>query len=101
MIADCAADAGIRQASTLADIPAEPIDQTAPIATADVTDLTVPGQTVHEVRVSYSDASGIDVTSIHVNDIRVVGFQNESLNVVGVTTDVMVGENARTVTATY
>lgn len=86
---------------SLTDVPADPIDQQAPTATADVVDLTVPGQTVHEVSVTYRDATGIDVSSIDVNDIRVVGLQNETLSVVGVTTDVSVGQHARTVTATY
>ncbi len=87
---------------SLADVPSDPIDVKAPLSTADITPLTVAGQSAHEIHVTYSDASGVDLTSIDVNDIRVTGlFQNDSLRVVGVTTDTQIGEDSQTVTATY
>ena len=86
---------------SLADLPSDPIDSKAPLVTADTATLAIPGQTTHEVRVTYSDASGVDVTSIDPSDIRVTGLFNTPLSVAGVTTDVAVGEFARTVTATY
>ncbi|MEL6108251.1 MAG: spondin domain-containing protein, partial [Planctomycetota bacterium] len=86
---------------SLADIAADPIDRTAPRATLDVATASAPGQATHEVRVTYSDPSGIDVSSIDVSDLRIASGFNDPLQVLSVTTDAPVGESPRTVTATY
>ncbi|MEM8667267.1 MAG: spondin domain-containing protein [Planctomycetota bacterium] len=87
---------------SLADSPADPIDNKGPFSNADIAPLTVAGESVHEIRVTYSDASGVDLTSIDVNDIRVTGLnQSRQFNVIGVTTDSVLGEDTQTVTATY
>ncbi|MEM6469040.1 MAG: spondin domain-containing protein [Planctomycetota bacterium] len=86
---------------SLADIPADPIDSKAPLATLDVTTASVPAQPSHEIRVTYSDASGVDVTSIDVNDITVANEFGDRLDVTEVTTDAVDGETNHTVTATY
>lgn len=85
---------------SLADAPADAIDDKAPTAKADITDLMSPGANTHEVRVTYSDASGVDVSTIDTRDIEVTGLFNEPLEVVGVTTDAD-SADPRTVTATY
>ncbi len=86
---------------SLSDLPSSPIDNRGPLATADVATASQSGQATHDVRVTYSDASGIDVTSIDVNDIQVLSSTGQELVVVGVTVDTSVGSNSRSVTATY
>ncbi|MCA9136447.1 MAG: spondin domain-containing protein [Planctomycetales bacterium] len=86
---------------SLADIPSAPIDLDGPLATIDATDLTSTDEATHEVRVTYSDASGVDVTSIDLSDLVIEGFGGNALQVVGVTTDAIQGQINRTVTATY
>ncbi|MGB7327795.1 MAG: spondin domain-containing protein [Rubripirellula sp.] len=86
---------------SLASLPAEPIDHLGPIATTDVTGVTNVGQTTRDVRVTYSDPSGIDVTSIDTSDIRIVSSTGQELHVVGVTADSDGSIDRRSVTATY
>lgn len=85
----------------LAEIPVSPIDIETPRATLDAATASSTGQATHEIRVTYSDPSGIDLSSIDVNDIRVDGGLSRSLDVVSVTTDAIPGQTPRTVTATY
>lgn len=86
---------------SLSDIPADPIDVKAPTGQADIAPLTAPGQSTHEIRVTYSDASGVDINSIDTADIQVIGLRNEQLMVTAVETDAAAGAHSRTVTATY
>ena len=86
---------------SLANLPASPIDLMGPSATLDASDLTTAGHSSHQVRVTYSDPSGIDVTSIDVDDLEIVGTFADSIEVVGVSTDAVAGQLNRTVTATY
>ncbi|TWU51379.1 spondin domain-containing protein [Rubripirellula reticaptiva] len=86
---------------SLADLPADPIDHLGPIATTDVTGVTIVGQTTHEVRVTYSDPSGVDITSIDTSDIRIISSTGKQLQIVGVTADADGTVDRRSVTATY
>lgn len=85
---------------SLSDHPADPIDNRGPLATADIPAVNVSGQATHDVRVTYSDASGIDLTSIDSGDISIISSAGQELQVVSVTTDA-VSNDQRTVTATY
>ncbi|MEO1524681.1 MAG: spondin domain-containing protein [Planctomycetota bacterium] len=86
---------------SLADIAADAIDRTPPRATLDVATASLAGQATHEIRVTYSDPSGIDVTSIDTSDLRIESGFGDPLEVISVSTDAAVGESPRTVTATY
>ena len=86
---------------SLADVPSDPIDNRGPMASLDAADVLIAEGSFHEIQVTYSDASGIDVTSISPTDLQVVGTQGHLLNVASVTTDAAASTNPRTVTATY
>ena len=86
---------------SLADLPSDPIDTKAPQATFDSANIDAPGQPTHQLSVTYSDASGIDLGSIDVNDLQVIGVFGEAFRVTDVTTDATPGTTPRTVTATY
>ncbi|MEL6896391.1 MAG: spondin domain-containing protein, partial [Planctomycetota bacterium] len=85
----------------LETMPSGPIDSMAPTATASPADITSPDVTEHQITVTYTDASGVDVTSIDTDDLRIFDGLGRPLNVVSVTTDVAAGQVARTVNATY
>lgn len=87
-----------------ADRPSDPIDRRGPVATfSEVSEINA-GDEYVDVSVTYTDASGVRVSSIDANDVFLrtrgtVGrriFRAES-----VTTDAEAGTNPRTVTATY
>ncbi len=86
---------------SLADAPADPIDHQAPLHRATANAVIATGTNTTEVSVTYYDASGVNIASIDVDDIQVRGLQGDPLVVTSATTDVAVGEQARTVTATY
>ena len=87
---------------SLADQQAEPIDLQAPLATADVADVLTADQATHEVRVTYSDASGVDLASIDTNDLVIANTVGGSpLPVTGVSLAPGAASDARTVTAIY
>ncbi|OYP34186.1 spondin domain-containing protein [Rhodopirellula sp. MGV] len=81
--------------------PATPQDHTGPMATLDASDLLTSGQSTHHVQVVYTDPSGIDVSSIDVDDLHLLGTGADNLEVVGVTTDAVQGQNNHRVVATY
>ncbi len=84
-----------------ADRPSGPVDRAGPRATLEATDVLTTDATNHSIRIVYSDPSGINVSRIGTDDIRVVGRNGQQLNVVGVTTDAPSTGIARTVVATY
>lgn len=86
---------------SLADNPSSPIDLGAPQATLDAADVVESGGATHEIRVTYSDPSGIDLASIDVNDLEIVSGFSRPLDVVGVTIDPTPSSDARSVTAVY
>lgn len=85
---------------TSAENPVGPLDANGPSATLQASDLTSTGPT-HAIEIVYTDASGVDVSSIDIGDIRIDGESGAFLPVVGVTTDAAAGTNPKTVTATY
>ncbi len=86
---------------SMGDVPSNPIDADEPRVTLDATSLTGTSAATHTIHVTYSDPSGVDVSTIGADDIRVVdGFGGE-LTVVVVTTDAAPGTTANNVTATY
>ncbi|WP_417730810.1 spondin domain-containing protein [Rosistilla oblonga] len=86
---------------SLADIPANPIDGRGPQATVDAGDLMMAGEAFHEVHVTYSDPSGIDIGSIDAADVQVVGTFTDPLEVLSVSTDAAAGTTPNVVHATY
>lgn len=86
---------------TMADSPASAIDHRGPRATADAPSLIGGSQPTHQVRVTYSDGSGVDVNSLDVNDIQITSADGRELQVVGVTTSPVGSESSHNVTAVY
>ncbi|MCC9602158.1 spondin domain-containing protein [Stieleria sp. JC731] len=78
-----------------------PIDFDGPAAALHVEDLQTSGESVHEVQVVYNDPSGIDVDSIDIHDLEILGTVAGDLEVVGVTTDAIEGDTNHSVVATY
>ncbi|MEM9825300.1 MAG: spondin domain-containing protein [Planctomycetota bacterium] len=64
---------------SLADMPSDPIDDRGPLAQVDVADATVAGAATHDIRVTYSDGSGIDPFGIDANDIEVLSSTGQRL----------------------
>lgn len=84
-----------------ADAPADPIDVEGPTATLDAGNVIVADQDHHEVTVTYSDPSGVDVSSIGVSDLAISGSTGSPLQVIGVSTDAAAGTTPNVVNVTY
>lgn len=80
--------------------PSNPIDQNGPRVSFSAADLNTRAD-FHEISVTYSDPSGIDITSIDTNDVRITGPLLTTLDVISVSTDAVAGQSANEVTATY
>lgn len=86
---------------SLADLPANAIDHQGPLATVDAGDVQMAGAAFHEVHVTYSDPSGVDLTSIAPENLQIIGTFTDPLHVVSVTTDAAAGTSPNVVHATY
>ncbi|MEM9364571.1 MAG: spondin domain-containing protein [Planctomycetota bacterium] len=86
---------------SMADPPLVAADNSGPNATVDVADLNDPTQSTHEIRVTYSDASGVDLNSIDVEDVRILGTNGEQLDIISATVEQTSGASNRVVTAVY
>lgn len=76
-------------------------DDDGPAAEMRVRDVTSPDGTSHTVRIDYSDPSGIDVTSIGTDDLRITGPGGARLPVTGFTLGADDSATARRVTYTF
>ncbi len=85
----------------LAGQPAQPLDRMAPEAELSASPVVSAGNGQHTLQVRYTDPSGVDLSRIAVDDLRISGSQGSFLRVTGVTTDAVAGTNPRTVVATY
>jgi hypothetical protein len=85
---------------SLASNPSGPIDSSPPLVTSSASSLTA-RKDFHEVTVTYSDASGIDPTSIGIDDISVTSPSLLQMKILSVTTDAVAGTTPRTVKAVY
>src|SRR5262249_46239853 len=62
-----------RQIGAGVDIGAAEFDPSVPNGTAKCPNVTAPGATSYDISVTYSDDTGIDVSSLDSNDVRVTG----------------------------
>ncbi|WP_197168271.1 spondin domain-containing protein [Neorhodopirellula pilleata] len=85
----------------MSDTPTLAIDQRGPLATADAPSLIGQGQSTHLIRVTYSDASGIDRSSVGVDDLKIVSTTGRELQVVGITIEPANAQSSRNLTAIY
>lgn len=85
---------------SLAKSPSQPIDKHGPEAVLDASNLTIAAP-FHEIRITFSDPSGVDVSRIGTDNLTIVGRNGRLLKVLSVATDNTPGTNPRTVTATY
>ncbi len=87
-----------------ADRPSDPIDRKGPIGTvSEVSEINAGDETI-DVSVTYTDASGVRVSTINPNDVVILTrgtVGRRVLRAESVTTDAAEGTNPRTATATY
>ena len=77
-----------------------PIDTSGPLVALDGGDLNQRSE-FHELSITYSDPSGIDLTSIDVDDLRVTAPLLDRLEILSVSHDGIEGTNPSEVTAIY
>ena len=75
-----------------------PVDTTPPAANLSAADITVSGGTDYSFDVAYTDASGVDFTTLDINDVTVLGPAG-ALTVTGITVDEPSGTATYTVAA--
>ena len=86
---------------SLARNPSSPIDKAGPEFLLAAQNLTTSGAAFHEIRVTFFDPSGVNVSRIDTDDLFIIGRNGRTLKVLSATTDAAPGTNPRTVTATY
>ncbi|MEM7478594.1 MAG: spondin domain-containing protein [Planctomycetota bacterium] len=86
---------------SLYDNPSNPVDSAGPQASLETTDVEQSGIATHEVQVTYSDPSGVDPSTIGIDDIQVLGNFTQPLQVLSYTTDAPDGTTPSEVVATY
>ncbi len=72
-VADTLGNSVTQQALGSFDVTLSGPDNAAPVATLDADDITTTGATSYSFDINYTDATGLDVTTIDVNDITVAG----------------------------
>jgi hypothetical protein len=78
-----------------------PVDRDGPTVSVAAADVTVAGTETHEIQVAYSDPSGIDPTTIGIDDIQVTGPLSHALQIVDVVFDATIGTTPNSIVATY
>lgn len=76
------------------------VDDVHPRAEVVAAEVTAPGANEHAIQVTYTDPSGVDLSSISAADLRIDGTSGRFLRVTNVQTDTQ-ETGARTVMATY
>ena len=85
----------------LAGTTTQPVDDQGPATAGSSDPVTDAGVATHDITVTYNDPSGIDLTSIDTDDIRLSGPLGAELDVVGASFDATIGTAPTSITVTY